>query len=343
MKVSFIVPIYNVEPYIQDCIESILKQKGCSFEIVLINDGSTDRSEKICKKYAEKYSNIKFVNQRNQGVSVARNEGLKYSCGEWVFFVDADDTISPKLISSCVEFLNEENDVCFVKHKEVLNEKLMSDDGILKQKFDTKSINKEDFEEFILATFNRDYQGKFDYHEVKMATPCKFYRKKIIDCYRISFPVGIKTGEDALFNLQFYKYANRGIYINSELYFHRVWKNSVSQRYNPEVQNEFEKLHNKLREYIANSEQPTVYTTAFFERCIWSFGFCCILNYCNRDNPKTYRERKADFQRDRKKYYFQIKNVKLKNFRIQKKIFFFCIKMNCFRVIDLLCKINSSV
>lgn len=341
MKVSFVVPVYNVEDYVEECIESILKQKGDSFEIILVNDGSSDGSGSICKKYAEKNDNIIYIQQHNQGVSAARNTGLNSCSGEWVFFIDGDDTISQNLLQCCLPFLNSENDICFVKHKEVFSGNKIIESTSLNVK--SSSFVKMDFEEFILATFNRDYPGKYDYHNVKMATPCKFYKKKIIEEQEIRFPLGIKTGEDALFNLEFYKHAKKGSYVDEELYYHRVWGNSVSQRYNPNIEIEFAKFHEKIREFINSTENPSKYEEAYLERCIWSIGFCCMLNYCSSNNPQKYGKRKKDFQFDRKKYIHQIKKVSLSNFRFEKKILFFCVKMNWFAIIDLLCKMKRKI
>lgn len=340
MKVSFIVPVYNVEKYISECIESILHQTEKSFEIILVNDGSSDASGRICEKYAEVYNNIKIVHQENQGVSVARNRGISISEGEWVFFVDGDDTISSYLLETCKPYLINEYDVCFIKHKETVSGRNIEDS---KNNATIAFIPEEDFKEFELAIFNRDYRGKYDYHNVKMATPCKFYRKGIIDKYNVKFPKGIATGEDAIFNLLFYKNAKKGVYIDEELYYHRIWGNSVSQGYDPNVEKKFELFHSKLKEIIENSDNPERFKSVYNERCIWSIGFCCILNYCNANNPNRYKKRKKDFIKVREKYIEEVKRVQLKNFRIEKQILFLCIKLNWFWLINKLCFLKKKV
>ena len=84
--VSFILPIYNKEKEISRCVESILKQKGTSYEIILVDDGSTDATENECRKYVD-IDNIKYIKQENKGVSVARNRGLSEATGNWICFV----------------------------------------------------------------------------------------------------------------------------------------------------------------------------------------------------------------------------------------------------------------
>jgi len=98
--VSVIVPIYNAERYISETIESILNQSLKNIEIILVNDGSTDSSLIICEQYLQKDSRIKFVNQNNSGVSIARNNGLKLANGEYVFFMDSDDTIDSNFLNT---------------------------------------------------------------------------------------------------------------------------------------------------------------------------------------------------------------------------------------------------
>ncbi|MGU8908541.1 glycosyltransferase [Clostridium perfringens] len=90
-KVSFIIPVYNVEKYLKECIESVIRQSIEQKEIILVNDGSTDDSKLICQEYAKKFNYIKVINKNNGGLSSARNEGIKNSTGEYLFFVDSDD------------------------------------------------------------------------------------------------------------------------------------------------------------------------------------------------------------------------------------------------------------
>lgn len=92
-RVSIIVPVYNCETYISKCLESIISQNYINIEIVIINDGSNDQSEKIINTYKEKDDRIFYYYQKNQGPSEARNNGIKYSTGEYIIFVDADDTV----------------------------------------------------------------------------------------------------------------------------------------------------------------------------------------------------------------------------------------------------------
>ena len=106
--ISIIVPVYNVEKYISNSLDSILKQDFDNFEIVIINDGSTDNSRTVCKDYTEKFSNVFLYDLKNGGVSVARNFGLQMAKGDYIWFVDSDDWIEPNSLKVLAEELAKE-------------------------------------------------------------------------------------------------------------------------------------------------------------------------------------------------------------------------------------------
>ncbi|MGN1327029.1 MAG: glycosyltransferase family 2 protein, partial [Clostridia bacterium] len=110
-KVSVIVPIYNVEKYITKCLESLANQTLEDIQIILVNDGSTDNSGKIAKEYADKYSNIIYLEKENGGLSDARNYGLKYATGDYISFVDSDDYVNKELYSNLINYMNNDYDM----------------------------------------------------------------------------------------------------------------------------------------------------------------------------------------------------------------------------------------
>lgn len=125
MKLSVIVPIYNTEKYIDKCINSILTQKFRDFELLLVNDGSTDASDKICSKYAKNDKRIKLLFQNNRGVSSARKLGLKVASGEYISFIDSDDWIDSSFYSEAIRYLdgNRDTDIFVInmRHEGVNN------------------------------------------------------------------------------------------------------------------------------------------------------------------------------------------------------------------------------
>ena len=105
MLLSIIVPVYNVEQYLRKCVDSLLAQDLSSeeYEIILVDDGSTDQSGTICDEYATSHTNVKVVHQQNGGLSTARNRGIDVSQGEFVQFVDSDDYLEPNVLKTLVE------------------------------------------------------------------------------------------------------------------------------------------------------------------------------------------------------------------------------------------------
>lgn len=339
MKVSFIAAVYCVEHYIEQCIQSLQNQTEMDdMEIILVDDGSRDRSGEICDLCAEKDPHIRVIHQKNQGVSAARNAGMEAARGEWICFVDGDDAIAPNMYQMFRPYLTEENDICFFDHEEVQNQ-------VFPQTIEAAATGKAvelkrcDFEEFLPAVFNRDYPGKFDYHEVKLSTPCKFYRRDFLNAHKIRFIHGVPTGEDALFNLEVYKYAAHGVFLRSKPYLHRVWGNSVSKKYNPGAVQDFRLLHCKLEEFIRAEEDPARYREVYAQRCIWSLGFCCLLDFCHPQNPKSYSLRKREFlDTCEGAMGKQADLASLDKFRFEKKVLFWMIQRRYFFAVNLLCK-----
>ncbi len=108
-KVSIIIPVYNAEKYLEKCLDSVFNQTFEDFEVICVNDGSTDNSLEILNYYKRNYPNLTIINQTNQGLSITRNEALKYFTGEYVFFLDADDTIHPQCIDILYHFATHNN------------------------------------------------------------------------------------------------------------------------------------------------------------------------------------------------------------------------------------------
>lgn len=132
---SIIVPIYNVEKYLKECLDSILNQTFKDFELILINDGSTDNSGEIANEYSKKYNNIKIIHKENGGLSSSRNAGVKISSGEYLLFIDSDDLLAnTQSLSNIVPYLDN-NDLILLKF-----EKLYFDKSIVPV---IKEINEE--------------------------------------------------------------------------------------------------------------------------------------------------------------------------------------------------------
>lgn len=187
-KFSVIVPVYNSEKYLKKCLDSIMGQTYKDFEVIVVNDGSTDNSSNIIKKY-----NVKLINQDNSGVSVARNNGIKNSKGEYFIFVDSDDYIEKDLLKKINESLDNNPDIVRYQTKEIYNnesheyheQEFIGKNG--EEAF--KSIIESHFIDAIcLYSIKRDYflKNKFQfkkglYHEDFGLIPIMIFKSKVVN------------------------------------------------------------------------------------------------------------------------------------------------------------------
>lgn len=202
-KISIIVPVYNVECYVEDCIKSILNQTFKDFELILVNDGSTDKSRYICEKYAQKDNRIKVINKANGGQADARNVGINLAMGKYVGFIDSDDTIDSTMFETLYN-LCEYNDADISTCRLKL---IKMDDNEKYDKQYTNSIQLLTNKEAIKLT----YDGKLSGY-----SPCnKLYKSELFN--EIKFPKG-RIYEDASVLYKLYMKSNRIVFIDKPLY-----------------------------------------------------------------------------------------------------------------------------
>lgn len=193
ITISFVIPAYNVSSYLPKCINSILDLKSIEYEIIIVNDGSTDETESIALDFVKKYANIRLLNKSNGGVSTARNYGLKAAKGEWIWFVDADDWIETKNVQNYISQVIQSNafDIIFfgVNNTKDLNISSVYMPTTKKKEF----ISLSDFYS------NVRYRGEIW---------CYLFKRKILKDYSIYFTEGIKYGEDGEFTFKAMLHAN---------------------------------------------------------------------------------------------------------------------------------------
>lgn len=189
-KYSIIIPVYNAEKTLRRCLDSILSQKYKNAEIILINDGSTDDSGRICEHFMQEYPQIRYVCQENQGVSAARNQGLALAAGQYILFVDSDDYISGDYFSNIDKLL-----------------KLHDTDLIIFSRYDCK---EGEVAETRYHAFFSDKQEELICKlsdlickKIINGPVTKVYKKELIDKYHVDFPVGAYIAEDRAFNIKY--------------------------------------------------------------------------------------------------------------------------------------------
>tara|TARA_R110002050_G_scaffold242271_6_gene378656 strand:+ start:7724 stop:8719 length:996 start_codon:yes stop_codon:yes gene_type:complete len=213
--VTVIIPIYNGEKYLARCIESVLSQKYQNFEILLINDGSTDSSEEICNAYCRSDPKIRLINKANGGVSSARNLGIKFSLGTWITFLDCDDTINFNFISALVVDCGSV-DVVFGGYEELfeVNKEIYFVDDV-------------DYLSSELNFFVRDHISSC----LIRAPWAKIFRKDFLIDNSLLFDETINLGEDTLFNFRcFLKVPRVSTRSEAIYYWHRENESSLTAK-----------------------------------------------------------------------------------------------------------------
>lgn len=210
--VSIIVPVFNAEKYLEKCIESIVFQSYGDIEVLLVDDGSTDNSSKICEFYRLKDCRIKVFHQQNKGVSAARNCGLRNASGEYIMFVDSDDYLEADAVEKVVHANeNVNSEVVIFNYYKV--------GGIRKEKCDSVTTGLKTKEQFIDECFQN--LNTVYYYKIYN----KLYKRKVILDNKIFFPEDKSIGEDLRFNLDYFSVCLSFFMINNYLYNYRIDNN----------------------------------------------------------------------------------------------------------------------
>ena len=217
VAISIIVPVYNACDQLSFCIESILEQSFDNFELILINDGSLDNSLDLCKQYAEKDNRIIVVDKKNGGVSSARNSGLKIARGEWIAFIDADDSIEKQYLEFLHMHTGSEDATLIMQ-----GYKLKKSGVICNIEFKEETFKNEDI---IVAIYDR--------HITNFGQPwAKLYNKNIINRNKIKFDENIHFAEDMLFMTEYVLHCNTIKILNGTNYIYNSNPQSLSKKYN---------------------------------------------------------------------------------------------------------------
>lgn len=230
--VSIIVPVYNSERYLQECIDSILAQSYINFEIILVNDGSKDDSGKICDKNALKDSRITVVHQANTGVTAARRNGLKLAKSAWICFVDSDDTIPPTAIEALVHASQSYDCDFVVGHlREV---QIMPPSIITLERWREICISGTPF-----------LPGPW----------CRLIRKSLFDNWTLDIPREIIKGEDMLMNIRLaFNMTKNVVEVHQKVYNYCPNPNSCLHTFNENIEYSYQ-FHLLQKSSIPNTER----------------------------------------------------------------------------------------
>lgn len=245
-KISVIVPVFNAEAYLAQCLQSIINQSYINLDIVVINDGSTDKSVEIIKEFAKIDARIVHITQINSGISHARNIGIGNASGEFVVFVDSDDWVDVDFVKKMYEGLKEHDLIACGYKREFRNLSLSRNYGA------NGEFSSYDFKSLLICPM---IDGKIDPGTIDALTTvwAKLYRLSLIRKYAIEF-VSLKdigTGEDLLFNLSYINHSTSTYIIDEPLYHYRKYNdNSITARYKYDLKSKWHNLYSAIESLI---------------------------------------------------------------------------------------------
>ena len=242
--ISVIVPVYNVEEYLEECLESIKNQTYTNIEVILVNDGSTDGSREICERFCQKDSRFKLINQENQGQSVARNRGVKESAGEFIMFVDSDDVIKKNVLEVLLPYMKTEVDIveCRMTRK--------------KEEFYLNKPSKIVFE----GNAKEAILNCIAIKEVKFCPVTKLYRREIVE--KVPFLEGY-IYEDVFTGINYLKHMRKIVVVDYIGYYYRVPPNSTMTKSFTEKDLDIFQVGNQLIDSFKDDEDMLPYIGYF--------------------------------------------------------------------------------
>ena len=293
-SVSIIIPIHNTSKYLKRCLDSVINQNIDSFEVFMIDDGSTDNSAEIAKAYLSD-NRYHYIHQENQGVSIARNAGIERAKGEWLVFLDSDDYLEPEFLEKLLTIAEKENAeiVCCCAAYEVNGAEyqisFFKDDTI----FSDDELNTVKKKDLYLQLMNPTYQTD-PVGITAIGVPWgKIYKRDLILQNQIEFDPNLRRLQDNIFNMYAFDAANKVIYINQPLYGYTLdhlnnfhWKYHSTAPINYELVSQYRKAFLQLKKLI---EDPDI--KSFYHQEVIRMADKMLCGYyLNDQNPKTKSE-----------------------------------------------------
>lgn len=332
-KISVIVPVYNAANNLSRCIESILKQTYRNLEIILVNDGSTDESLEICKRYSDIDFRISVVNKNNGGVSSARNVGLKVASGDYIGFVDADDWIEPEMYNDMITMIKKyKTDICMCNYYDGSDLISMDIEG-------NQLSQSEIFEQVIRRMISPlPHTGS----QPIMASVWRFLiKKEIIVDNNIDFNENIPYMEDTIFMITTLLSSNKLCLNKKYLYHYENNSDSAMRNYKSNYFNigkqVFEKISDTMREFKKDELAKDNMRLRYLNMCI-----AAIINETHENNPKNLQDilESVKYICNDKILRKILENLDIGNIEFPKKINLYFLKNNNYKTIYIYYKLG---
>ena len=291
-KISVIIPVYKVEPYLRQCLDSVINQTYKNLEIIIVDDGSPDNCGKICDEYAQADDRIIVIHKDNGGLSAARNDGLARVTGDWISFVDSDDWCELNLYEeaiTCVEKTNPDIVIysCFKGTAKQDGE----DARIHTFDNDFETEDKEILFQLQLAALSRKYIPYSKAQPWTMGFPWdKLYKTSMVLDNGLTYAENVKANEDVIFNLHAFQYAKKISFFDAPLYHYRINPTSIGHKYTPNRVDINSEIYKELFRIGSLYNLPEEYYQALNVRIVGNtiaLGAQCLFN---QQNPSSFLE-----------------------------------------------------
>ncbi|WP_314991060.1 glycosyltransferase [uncultured Gemella sp.] len=275
MKVSVVVPVYNVEKYLKRCLDSIVNQTYKNIEIILVNDGSKDNSRDICEEYEKNYENVSLIDQANGGLSAARNTGLKHINGEAVTFVDSDDWLELDAIEYYVDSMKK------------YNVDMVVTNNVRTKDYQEKTPQPDSITEEVLT--QEEYAKKFfkiNGNSIEYYAWSKLYKREIME--GVEFPVGL-FAEDVLGTFRYMKNAQNIFHSNRVTYNYFINDSGLTAKFG-DKDFDLEKIWDTIVEESKEYENKNFLKYAVINRKRIDFNLLCRIALAEnkKENFKKY-------------------------------------------------------
>lgn len=339
--ISFIIPVYRAEEYLDRCVQSVMTQEFDDWEMILVDDESPDASGALCEKYASQDMRIHVIHRKNGGQGAARNTGVNIATGKWLMFIDDDDWLDKNMYTECVPYLTDDVDILTFCRRDVYN-------GSSKDQrinLPTKTLSFETPREkqalqINMLNFYAPYQ--YDLSKVLFVTPWgKFFRRSFWQKNDLKFIEG--CGEDRPCLLKAYGCARKILHLDSCYYNYWIHE-STMRKYLENANDKYDMslsvIHKYVCMHLGNSDQ---FAEALRHTYIAYFSYYVLQDYCHRLNPQSYQQRKYRFQEDIQKGYFlsSFHNADLSCLPLRRKVLAVLIRFGNFFFINLMCRMND--
>ncbi|MCI8722793.1 MAG: glycosyltransferase family 2 protein [Ruminococcus sp.] len=331
--ISIIIPVYNTEQYLRRCINSILDSSCGDFEIILVNDGSTDNSPAICEEYSCQDSRIKVIHQENRGVSSARNHGLDHCQGEWVVFVDSDDFISRDFLNLIARETYQNQDLLLFDFAKFIAGHVSADYPVHTVSFSGDNMLR--LIRRILVPRPLYADGSADFR-----SPCaRAYKKSIIDRYSIRFSPSLTVGEDLLFNMEYQLRARSCVYTSVPVYFYDIHEGSATHGFRSGLLKNHARLQRQLKKLLEQCRMFPVLENEYYSYCLENLTYVLIWEVFSPSSPRPYHTKCRMCARMRKNpIYAKAMKYNWKNGILPRKILVFFFRLSCWPITDLICR-----